>query len=148
MITLLKEYVFLAPYATAFGVVIAIYQVWRNIEQSKTAFEDSLSKEYREIIRSIPYSALIGEQITEDDQEHEFNKVYNYMDFCNEQIFLRKNGRVRENTWIDWQNGMKINFSLPIFEETSKKVFDKLPDIFHELRMVKDKNFDTDPNKW
>ena len=148
MITLLKEYVFLAPYATAFGVVIAICQIWRNIEQSKTAFEDSLSKEYREIIRSITYNALIGEPIAEDEKEHEFNKIYNYMDFCNEQIFLRKNGRIRKNTWMDWQDGMKINFSLPIFGETSKKVFDKLPDIFHELRMVKDKNFDTDPNKW
>ena len=86
--------------------------------------------------------------IAEGEKEHEFNKIYNYMDFCNEQIFLRKNGRVRENTWMDWQNGMKINFSLPIFDETSKKVFEKLPDIFHELRMVKDKNFDTDPKKW
>jgi len=130
------------------GVFGALYQIWRNTEQSKTNFEDSLSKEYREIIKSISYKALIGEELSENMKEQTENHIYNYMDFCNEQIFLRKNGRVRLSTWINWQSGMKTNFSLLIFDEISKKILEKLPDIFFELRKVISENFDTDPNKW
>jgi hypothetical protein len=43
---------------------------------------------------------------------------------------------------------MKTNFSLLIFDEISKKILEKLPDIFFELRKVISENFDTDPNKW
>lgn len=43
--------------------MVAIYQVWRNTEQSKTTFEDSISKEYRDISQNIPYNALIGKSL-------------------------------------------------------------------------------------
>jgi len=148
LVEFLKEYVFLAPYATSIGVVVAMFQIWKNTLQSKTTFEDSLSKEYREIIRAIPYNALIGATLTEEEKNKAFNEIYNYMDFCNEQIFLRKNGRVRKSTWLNWQSGMKMNFTLPIFEEASQNVFNELSDIFEELRRVKDTKFYTDPRKW
>ena len=143
-----KEYVFLAPYATSIGVIVAMFQIWRNTLQSKTTFEDSISKEYREIIRAIPYNALIGATLTKEEENKVFNEIYNYMDFCNEQIFLRKNRRIRKGTWLNWQSGMKMNFALPIFKIASEKVFDDLSDIFKELRTVKDANFDTDPKNW
>lgn len=123
-------------------------QIWKNTLQSKTTFENSLSKEYREIIRAIPYNSLIGATLTDEEKDKAFNELYNYMDFCNQQIFLRKNGRIRKSTWLNWQSGMKLNFTLPIFKEVSQKVFDELSEIFEELRRVKDTNFDTDPEDW
>jgi len=128
--------------------MVAIYQVWRNTEQSKTTFEDSISKEYRDISKNIPYNALLGKTLVGEEINQALNEIYNYMDFCNEQIFLRKTNRVRKNTWNNWQEGMCTNFSLPIFASVSKEVFEELPDTFKELRKVMDQKYNTDPKKW
>lgn len=128
--------------------MVAIYQFWRNTEQSKTTFEDSISKEYRDISQNIPYNALIGKSLIGEEIKQASNEIYNYMDFCNEQIFLRKSGRVRKSTWNNWQEGMRTNFSLPIFIDVSKEVFEELPDIFTELRKVMAQNYSTDPKEW
>ena len=149
ILEVLKEYVFLAPYATTISVIIALVQVFRNTEQSKTTFEDSLTKEYREIIRRIPYKALVGESLNGDENKNEaFNEIFNYMDLCNEQIFLRMSGRVRRKTWLNWQEGMKTNFSLTNFGFAVTEVFDKMPNNFKELKKVKDHEYNTDPKRW
>ncbi|GIT97296.1 hypothetical protein [Sulfurovum sp. TSL1] len=148
MIEFLKAYAFLAPYGIMGGVIVAMTQIWKNTSQSITTFEDSISKEYREIIRAIPYNALIGAELTEIEKDKVYNEIYNYMDFCNEQIYLRKQGRIRKDTWQNWQSGMKMNFALPIFNEISINIFDELNDIFEELRKVKNTNFNTDPKYW
>ena len=122
--------------------------MWRNANQSKTTFEDSLTKEYREIIRKIPYKVLVGDEITDSEKDEAFNEIFNYMDICNEQIFLRITGRIRKNTWLNWQEGMKTNFSSPIFKLVSKEVFEKLNGNFTELKKVHELKYDTDPNKW
>ena len=127
---------------------VALFQIWRNAEQSKTTFEDSLTKEYREIIRKIPYKALVGDKLNGDEKNEAFNEIFNYMDICNEQIFLRMSGRVRISTWLNWQEGMETNFSLSIFEIVSKEVFDKLPSNFKELKRVQESKYNTDPKKW
>lgn len=144
----MKDYVFLVSYITLIGAVFAVYQFWINTQQSKTTFEDSISKEYRDIFKNIPYNALIGKALTDEEVNQVANEIYNYMDFCNEQIFLRKTGRVREDTWNNWQEGMCTNFSLPIFISVSNEVFEELPDIFTELRRVIFENYSTDPKKW
>ena len=59
MIEMLKEFSFMVPYATAIGVAIAMIQLWRTATQAVTTFEDSISKEYRDIARRIPYLSLI-----------------------------------------------------------------------------------------
>ena len=128
--------------------MVAIYQVRKNTEQSITTFEDSISKEYRDISKCIPYNALIGKALVGEESNQAANEIYNYMDFCNEQIFLRKTCRVRKKTWNNWQEGMCTNFSLPIFESVSKEVFEELPDTFTELRKVMAENYSTDPKKW
>ncbi|ALF60781.1 hypothetical protein [Psychrobacter urativorans] len=128
--------------------MFAVYQFWINTQQSKTTFEDSISKEYRDIFKNIPYSALIGKTLIDEEVNQATNGIYNYMDFCNEQIFLRKTGRVRKDTWNNWQEGMCTNFLLPIFVSVSKEVFEELPNIFTELRRVMAENYSTDPKKW
>ena len=80
--------------------------------------------------------------------EEALNEIYNYMDLCNEQIFLRKAKRVRKTTWNDWQEGMKLNFGLPFFREASEEILDRLPTTFNELRKVQDSGYKTDPGKW
>lgn len=148
MIEILKEFSFLAPYATAAGVAIAMIQLWRTATQSVTTFEDSISKEYREITRRIPYKALVGIEMSDSEKDVALNEIYNYMDLCNEQAFLRKAKRIRKNTWNDWQEGMKLNFGLPFFRDASEDILDRLPTTFNELRKVKNCGYNTDPIKW
>lgn len=128
--------------------MVAVWQIIRNNIQQKTNFEDLLSKEYREITRRIPYTALVGDELKDDEKCKAYNEIFNYMDLCNEQIFLRKSGRVRKNTWVNWQEGMKTNFSLPVFENASSEVFYKLSNNFEELKKVKESGYNTDPKNW
>lgn len=129
-------------------MAVAVWQIVRANIQQRTNFEDSLTKEYREIIRRIPYKALIGEELCEKDQLAAYNEIYNYMDLCNEQIFLRMSGRVHEKTWNNWQEGMLTNFSLKVFDQASQEIFSKLSHNFEELKKVHDSGYKTDPKKW
>ena len=114
-----------ASLATALGVGSAAWQIWRNAEQTKTSFEDSLAKEYRDLMRSVSYKALIGIAISGKEAAQSREAIYNYLDFCNQQIYLRINKRIRGTTWTEWQSGMKINMSLPLFAEVAEEVFEK-----------------------
>jgi len=138
----------LASFATAIGVGIAAWQIRRNAEQTRTSFEDSLNKEYRELMRPIPFKALIGEVISEQEMEKSQEAIYNYLDFCNQQVYLRKQKRIRKSTWLEWQEGMQMNLSLPLFTEVTSKVFNELPAIFSELQKVQKSAFSTDPAEW
>ena len=137
-----------ASIATAFGVAIAAWQIWRNAEQTKTSFEDSLNKEYRALMRPIPFAALIGENVSAKDAEATQEAIYNYLDFCNQQVYLRKKKRIRKSTRLEWQEGMKINLELPQFTKVSKNVFEKLPNIFNELQAVQESGYSADPAEW
>lgn len=130
------------------GVAVAVWQIFRSNMQQRTNFEDSLTKEYREIIRRIPYKALIGDDLCENDKITAYNEIYNYMDLCNEQIFLRMSGRVREKTWNNWQEGMLTNFSLKVFDRASQEIFSKLRHNFKELQKVQESGYKSDPIKW
>jgi hypothetical protein len=107
-----------------------------------------MNKEYRDIIQRIPYKALIGEELRASEIDATNNEIYNYMDLCNEQIYLRMSNRVRKKTWNNWQEGMSTNFSLDAFENTSTEVFKKLSSNFNELQKVKQLGYKTDPMKW
>ncbi|MES9946762.1 MAG: hypothetical protein ABW080_17550 [Candidatus Thiodiazotropha sp.] len=137
-----------ASIATAIGVAIAAWQIRRNAEQTKTSFEDSLNKEYRELMRPIPLKALVGDNVTKIEVEASREAIYNYLDFCNQQVYLRKQKRIRKSTWLEWQEGMKINLALPLFAEVAHMVFTKLPHIFRELRKVEKSGYNADPADW
>ena len=138
----------LVPYATVFGVGVAAYQIRRSNIQQRVMFEDSINKEYRDIIQRIPYKVLIGDEVPLSEANAVHNEIYNYMDLCNEQIYLRMSDRVSKKTWNNWQEGMKTNFELKVFNDTLDEVFEKLPSNFIELQSVKALNFSTDPKKY
>jgi hypothetical protein len=50
----------ISSFATAIGVLIAAWQLWRTHRQSITTFEDSLACEYRELAATLPIKALTG----------------------------------------------------------------------------------------
>ena len=137
-----------ASMVTAVGVVIAAIQLWLTKRQAVTTFEDEVSNEYRQIAKSIPVQAMLGEDLREEEFNRALNEIYNYIDFTNEQIFLRQQGRIRKTTWQNWCEGIDSNLDLPAFEKAWKLVKEKRPHSFNELRRLEAEGFRIDPKEW
>jgi len=138
----------LAEVGTAIGVFIAAWQLWRTKQQAVSAFEDQLAHEYRQLAQEIPVDALLGKELSEDIFENARERIYNYIDLSNEQIFLRKKGRISQVTWNDWCDGIKSNLSRPVFAHVWTEVKDAVPESFQELRQLESEKFLNDPRRW
>lgn len=135
----------IASAATAVGVFLALWQLYESRRQSYTAFEDTLSREYRDLARDIPVGALLGEALSEADLVAHLGKFFHYIDLSNEQAFLRQQGRVRPTTWKNWCDGIESNLSRPAFREAWARIKAKAPDSFDELRRLEASGFKEDP---
>jgi hypothetical protein len=134
--------------ATALGVLFVCWQIWQTRKQNITAFEDEMSRQYREILKTIPVEALLGEELTPKELEEAENGIYHYLDLSNEQVFLRQNNRVSSETWKSWCDGIKANLSRKTFGRVWIKIKEKLPSNFLELQTLEDANFEGDPRRW
>lgn len=138
----------IAAVATAAGVIFAAVNLLLSYRQSLTDFEDAITTEYRKIIKDIPMDALLGKELCKEDHDRCRNQIYNYLDLTNEQVFLRKAGRVRKSTWEQWVDGIKVNLERKAFDEVWNEVKDRAEGSFEELRRLEEGNFKTDPRSW
>ncbi|MGA2475165.1 MAG: hypothetical protein ABSF73_00950 [Terriglobia bacterium] len=138
----------IASCVTAGGVIVAFIQIWLARKQSVTQFEDEMSRQYREILKTIPVEALLGEELTAKELEEAENGIYHYLDLSNEEVFLRQNNRVSSETWRSWCDGIKANLSRKTFGKVWIKIKEKLPSNFLELQTLEDRNFKGDPRRW
>lgn len=128
---------------------LAVIQLWRSHEQSKTNFEDSLTQQYREIIKNIPIDVLLGEEIVYGKYKSSLDHFYRYIDLCNEQVFLRQEDRIRKSTWKNWQEGIQSNLNRPAFEKAWKEIKGRSSeDSFTELKRLEECGFCKDPLEW
>jgi hypothetical protein len=133
---------------TAVAVLIAAWQVRKNTQQARTNFEDDLSREYRELARSIPVKAYLGQDLGEEEFEQAFQRLYQYIDLTNEQIFLRMNGRISRTTWLNWVAGIKSNLGRPAFRDAWARIKNSPNGSFAELRKLENSEFESDPRRW
>lgn len=126
----------LANIATAVAVVVGAWQLVLSYRQAVTVFEDSLAREYRDIAAKLPTKALLGENLNEDEYAKHFDELYHYLDLCNEQVFLRKIGRVSNKTWAFWRDGISSNLKRPAFERAWSEVAARSGGDFSELRSL------------
>jgi len=99
---------------TMAGVGVAAWQLRRAKLQQVLRFKGEIAREYRDIARALPINALLGKPLP--DKSAALNETYTYIDFCNEQIFLRMKGRIRKVTWDNWLEGIEANMKLPAFQ--------------------------------
>jgi len=138
-----------ASVATSVGVGFAAYQILQTKQQSITSFEDDFTRQYRDIIQRIPVKALLNENLSDDDFQMALNEIYNYIDLTNYQIFLRKQNRIRSQTWENLRDGMKVNLELPAFKRGWEMIKERTPDnFFEELRCLEISKFKKDPKSW
>ena len=119
---------------TAVGVCLA----WRSLRATRdiarVQFEDSLSREYRELMSSLPIGALLGQTLDEVEAADHLGRFYRYLDLCNEQAFLFQRKRVSESTWNEWLEGIRTNLQMPAFSAARNAISVAQPDRFQELR--------------
>lgn len=141
------------------GLLLTVYQLKQFEKREKTSLENGLNREYRDIMEGIPVNALLNNEVEDWSSECRPEKarlgaIYPYIDLSNQQIFLRKRGRITKTRWKDWEEGIKIHLDQPEFERawtTIKEETDgPLGKSFEELRQLESEpqNFDTDPFYW
>ena len=133
---------------TAIGVMVAAFQLRVNSKIAQSEFEDSIDQQYRQLAKDIPVDALIGKTVPVDKAEFTRELIYNYLDLCNEQIFLRKKKRVRKDTWTDWCSGIESNLNKAEFEKVWAEVKCESPKTFTFLEKLEESKFKEDPAKW
>lgn len=133
---------------TAVGVWAGFRQIQLSREAAVADFENSIYKEYREIIKGIPVRLLLGHDHIEELREDDLNQLYNYIDLCNEQVFLRQVGRIRKDTWIYWRDGIKSNLCRPAFQKAWERIKRDSDGDFSELRRLERTGFIEDPRRW
>ena len=137
-----------ASLATAIGVCIAAWQIWESRKLAQTSFEDGLDQQYRKLAMDIPVDILIGKSINDDKKDDLREIIYNYLDLCNEQTYLRQKKRVSKHRWEEWNDGINDNLSKPAFKEVWNEIKDKAPTTFTALDLLEKSEFKTDPANW
>jgi len=134
--------------ATMVGVFLAGYQIKKTSDLHRTQFEDSLAKEYRDLIQKIPVKALLGQNLTEKEYTEARPYLFHYINLTNDQIFLRSKGRISLDVWNDWQRGIDYNLNnLPAFKKIWQEIRGESKS-FKELRKLESEKYNTDPNNW
>ncbi len=133
---------------TMLGVLVAAFQLRVSSKIAQSEFEDSIDQQYRDLTKGIPVDALIGREVSQDKKEFTRELIYNYLDLCNEQIFLRRKGRVRIDTWTDWCSGIESNLKKAEFQAVWAEVKREAPETFSFLEKLEAMNFVGDPKKW
>ncbi len=133
---------------TAFLVAIAVWQLCLTRKLAQSSFEDSLNKEYRSLAMEIPVDVLLGKKVSDDAFPRIREHIYNYIDLCNEQVFLRKKDRITTATWWEWAEGIRSNLEKPTFLRVWSEIKEASPEVFKELRQVEASEFRQDPKSW
>ncbi len=123
--------------ATAIGVFIAGYQLRMAKQQATTAFADILTDRYREIIQSLPISAVLGEEVAEEEVTRHLGFFYRYFDLCNQQAFLATKKRINSATWHEWKEGIAHHMRRPAYRRAWQIINERLRDgdTFERLRV-------------
>ena len=145
---LLDVFQLFASMATAVAVFLAWWQILQARKQSVVQFEDQLSGQYRTLAQRLPIEALLGEELEESRYRAALPEFCHYIDLTNEQIFLRRSGRISKYTWKNWSEGIRWNLSRPAFARAWKEIANRSPESFEGIRKLIANNFKDDPRVW
>ena len=80
--------------ATAIGVTVVGRQLMVSKHLARTALEDQLNTQYREIVHQLPISALLGDALADYEYVAALPVLYQYIDLSYEQVYLHTCGRI------------------------------------------------------
>ncbi|WP_251331203.1 hypothetical protein [Haloplanus pelagicus] len=132
---------------TPLSLVALVYQLWQRKKQFTTEFEDNFTDQYRDVAIEIPVDALLDDS-DGDGYRGDLKQYYRYVDLTNEQIFLRKEGRISKSTWENWRKGIESHLDRDDFRRAWQEIRSRDPDSFKELQKFENKEFPDDPRRW
>ncbi|WP_049809846.1 hypothetical protein ABL850_22880 [Variovorax paradoxus] len=121
---------------TALAAIVAAWQLRQMQLQSTVSFEDALVREYRELASTLPLPALLGDPISDELYAEKLDEFYRYFDLCNSQVFLHERGRISDETWAFWEQGIRSNLKRPIFAHAWAEIAARANGDFSELRRI------------
>ncbi|TLU54327.1 MAG: hypothetical protein FDX02_04985, partial [Chlorobium sp.] len=92
--------------STMVGVVLVVFQLKTTKDIAQLQFEDSMAKEYRNLVHRLPTKALLGQELSDWEFQKAFDEFFHYIDLSNEQVFLRQQGKVGQEVWTNWSEGI------------------------------------------
>jgi hypothetical protein len=119
----------IAAVIAAGSVVIAMLALRANREQARTAFEDALAREYRDIAGVLPRSAFYMDRVAELN-DAEMQAMFRYFDLSNEQLRLIDEGRIRAQTAEVWTAGIEGLLRFDTFAAAWSQLRPELPEDF------------------
>ena len=137
----------IANVVTAAGVFSALWQLRVTKVLAQLQFEDSLSKEYRDLAARIPTKVFFGARLSDSEQHQTRDEFFRYIDLSNEQVVLRKRGRISQKVWEGWCAGIEDNLRLPAFERAWSEIKERTSS-FEELRALERSDFSVHPRRW
>lgn len=126
----------LGSVATAVAVFLAWLQLRAARDQARSQFEDRLVEQFRAIVAKLPVEALLGESLSGDLQQKMLGVFYSYIDLCNEQAFLHKKRRIRNETWDEWRQGIASLMRLPAFHAAWLEIESRAKDSFSDFKAL------------
>ena len=141
---------YIAALATAGGVVLVALQLWWSRRQARTALEDELSLEYRQIAHSLPVEAFFdaGPESVSAAGKVDAHLRHYLRYVSNQQVFLRSQRRVSRRTWALWRDGIRDNLQhRQAFSGAWDQLSSRATRSFHELRRLED-DWTSDPGWW
>lgn len=95
--------------------------------------EDSLNREYRDLVKLLPNGAFSKHGLPENVIADGLRSFYCYFDLCNQQILMKE--RIRPGTFDEWKLGIFGNLDRKAFADAWKLIRDETGD-FDELNTL------------
>lgn len=131
---LLQSIASLTGIATSTSMIIAYRQLRLATRNTQVTFEDALAREFRQVSMRMPLKALIGQPLDDAEMEASLAAFYWYFDLTNEQLFLRRHGRISETVWRSWEEGIERAMRRPAFAAAWARITQGSDTTFNELR--------------
>lgn len=137
-----------AALATAVGVWATVWMILLAGRQTRTEWEDDLTREYRRIAQNLPLWIRLGEPGQDKDIDEHLDVFLNYFDLSNQQALLRKTGRVSRKTWKEWRIGIQDALKSGAYAMAWAKIQRRSPNLYEELKALGEVERGKDPDGW
>ena len=107
------------------GVFITALALWFTVrsfrKQLQLTFFADYTKRYQEIVLNFPESineqGFSYESLSPEVKDKTLRYMRAYFDLCSEEYYLHRKNHIDNETWQEWETGMKFAFSKPAFSK-------------------------------
>jgi hypothetical protein len=111
----------IALFITALGVLGVVFGLRQNYLERLQQFEGKYVARYWDILDRLSLDVLKGAH-PDHISAHDSKNIRCYILLCEDELEMRGNGYISDQTYDLWADGIRTQFQQPMFEETWKQV--------------------------